>query len=97
MQENTAIWTVRFSAQSSKQVDKSPTGIRDNRFALVAELESEGSEQSEWRNYGKLVGKGKKNDIRHCRLDSGKPRYAAVWKVLDLEDQIMDVIICWRT
>jgi mRNA-degrading endonuclease HigB of HigAB toxin-antitoxin module len=57
---------------------------------LTAELEWEGPEQLEWRNYGKLGGKGKNQDFRHCHLNNGKPRYV-VWKVVDFEVQIMEI------
>jgi hypothetical protein len=88
-------WQVAFSNQAKKQKAKLPEDIRNLLMILITELEWEGPEQLEWRNYGKLVGKGKNQDFRHCHLNTGKPRYVAVWKVveleLELEAQIMEI------
>ena len=84
-------WTVTVSGQANKQKDKLPKNIRDNLFALIYELSWEGPEQAEWTNYGKIAGRKKGEDYRHCHLNKGKPRYVAVWKVLDNELQIMEI------
>lgn len=84
-------WTVTFSGQANKQKGKIPPDIRDNLFALVYELRWEGPEQAEWTNYGKLAGRKKGEDYRHCHLNKGKPRYVAVWRVLDMELQLMEI------
>lgn len=84
-------WHVTFSNQAGKQKLKLPEDIQKILGVLTAELEWEGPDQPEWRNYGKLIGKGKNQDFRHCHLTGGRPRYVAVWKVIDLEVQIMEV------
>jgi hypothetical protein len=72
-------------------MEKIPENIRANLFALVYELGWEGPEQTEWTNYGKITGRKKGEDYRHCHLNKGKPRYVAVWKVLDAELQLMEI------
>ena len=84
-------WQVSFTNQSRKQKENLPNEIQKLLMVLITELEWEGPEQAEWRNYGKLLGKGKNQDYRHCHLNSGKPRYVAVWKVIDMQVQIMEV------
>ncbi|MGL4208682.1 MAG: type II toxin-antitoxin system RelE family toxin [Candidatus Adiutrix sp.] len=84
-------WTVEFSGKASKQKEKLPGEIKDNLAALLIDLKWNGPEQPSWRNYGKLLGKGKKQDIWHCHLNGGQPRYVAVWKVVDLAVQIMEI------
>jgi hypothetical protein len=85
-------WTVTISGQADKQKDKLPGNIKDNLFALISELDWEGPEQSEWTNYGKPAGRKKDEDYWYCHLNRGKPRYVAVWKVLDHELQLMESI-----
>ncbi|MDR1608492.1 MAG: cytotoxic translational repressor of toxin-antitoxin stability system [Deltaproteobacteria bacterium] len=84
-------WTVTFSGQADKQKEKLPTNMREKLFALAHELRWEGPEQPEWPHYGKLSGRKKGEDYRHCHLNKGKPRYVAVWKVLDMELQLMEI------
>lgn len=89
--ESVPPWMVKFSNKAQKQKGKLPVAVQDNLLALITELEWEGPDQPEWRNYGKLLGKSKNKDFRHCHLNNGKPRYVAVWKVIDLEIQVMEV------
>jgi hypothetical protein len=81
-------WKVSFSGKAEKQVKKLPAEIRDRAYALKLDLAYKGPEQTSWRNYGLIVG-GK--DVHHCHLNSGRPRYVAVWKVLDREVQIIEI------
>lgn len=39
-------------------------------------------------HYGKIVNK---DDMHHCHLNKGRPRYVAVWKVLDRTVQLMEI------
>jgi hypothetical protein len=32
-----------------------------------------------------------KKDIYHCHLNSGKPRYVAIWKVVDKHKRYMEI------
>lgn len=81
-------WKVYFSGKANKQVRKLPCGILDRLYALKLDLETKGPVQTSWRNYSQIVG-GK--DVHHCHLNSGRPRYVVVWKVLDREIQIMEI------
>ena len=82
------LWKVSFSGKAEKQVRKLPAEMRDRTYALKLDLEYKGPEQTSWRNYGLIVG-GK--DVHHCHLNSGRPRYVAVWKVVDREIRIMEI------
>jgi hypothetical protein len=75
-------WLVEYTSKVRKQKDKLPPEIRDIFYILKGELEQEGPEQTEWRNYGLIVNA---KDVYHCHLNSRHPRYVAVWKVIDRE------------
>ena len=81
-------WKVGFSSKAEKQTGKLPAEIRARVYALKLDIERKGPEQRSWRNYGLIVG-GK--DVHHCHLNSGRPRYVAVWKVLDREIRIIEI------
>ncbi len=81
-------WTVNFSNAAAKQLRKLPAAMQDRVLALALDLEHKGPEQRSWRNYGLIVG-GK--DVHHCHLNSGRPRYVVVWKVLDREVRITEI------
>lgn len=86
--QDDTLWKVSFSGKAEKQVRKLPVEMRDRMYALKLDLEYKGPEQTSWRNYGLIVG-GK--DVHHCHLNSGRPRYVAVWKVVDREIRIMEI------
>ena len=73
-----ANWTVTFSNQVRKQQKKLPEAVCNALTALVYDLQENGPEAVEWRNYGKLSGK---KNYFHCHLNKNHPRYVAVWKV----------------
>lgn len=81
-------WTVNFSNAAAKQVRKLPAEMQDRMLALTLDLELKGPEQPSWRNYGLITG-GK--DVHHCHLNSGRPRYVVVWKVLNREVRITEI------
>jgi mRNA-degrading endonuclease YafQ of YafQ-DinJ toxin-antitoxin module len=81
-------WKVSFSRKLEKQAKKLPPEILDRLYALKLDLAYNGPEQPTWRNYSLIVGA---KDVHHCHLNSGRPRYVAVWKVLDREVQIMEM------
>ncbi|MDL2321384.1 hypothetical protein LJC47_03450 [Desulfosarcina sp. OttesenSCG-928-B08] len=85
---DSTLWTVNFSGKAEKQLRKLSTEIQDRVYALKLDLEYKDPEQTSWRNYGLIVG-GK--DVHHCHLNSGRPRYVVVWKVLDREVRIIDI------
>ena len=47
----------------------------------MEELEQIGPELSGWRNFGLLKGKEKDRKVYHAHLNSGRPRYVAVWEL----------------
>lgn len=87
---NAKCWTVGFTGKAARQAGKLPQDIRDNLLALVTDLELHGPAQHEWRNYSKL--RNKRGDYYHCHLNSGKPRYVAIWTVVNGAVHIIEVI-----
>ena len=81
-------WQVDFGGKAEKQAKKLPPKIRDILFYLKYRMEQGGPEQTEWRNYGKIVNA---NDVYHCHLNKSRPRYVAVWKVVSREKQIIEI------
>jgi len=82
------LWEVGFSSKAEKQVGKLPADMRERLYALKLDIEHYGPEQTSWRNYGLIIGA---KDTHHCHLNSGRPRFVAVWKVLDREVQIIEI------
>jgi mRNA-degrading endonuclease RelE of RelBE toxin-antitoxin system len=82
------LWKVGFSSKAEKQAGKLPPEMRARLYALKLEIEQKGPEQTSWRNYGLIVGA---KDVHHCHLNSGRPRYVAIWKVLDREVRIIEI------
>ena len=83
------LWKVGFSSKAEKQVGKLPAEMRTRVYALKLDIERKGPEQRSWRNYGLIVGA---KDVHHCHLNSGRPRYVAVWKVLVREVSIVKIM-----
>jgi hypothetical protein len=81
-------WLVDYPAKAKKQVENLPPDIRAIFYILEGELKLEGPEQAEWRNYGKIVGA---NDVHHCHLNNNRPRFVVVWKVVDREEQVIEI------
>ncbi|WP_028317267.1 type II toxin-antitoxin system RelE family toxin [Desulfobulbus elongatus] len=81
-------WTVKFTSKARKQKDKLPADIAAALYTLRRELEAGGPERGHWPHYGRIVGK---KDVHHCHLNKGKPRYVAVWKVIDRTIQLIEV------
>ncbi len=89
MSEKPETWTVLMSGKARKQHGQLPPDISSPFEVLVAELKADGPARANWRNYGRL--KGKKGEYHHCHLNSGKPRYVAVWMVTDREVRLMEI------
>ncbi len=81
-------WEVKFSTKAVKQLRKLPPDMQGRVYALRLDLEYKGPEQISWRNYSLIVGA---KDVHHCHLNSGKPRYVAVWKVSNREVHIIEI------
>lgn len=83
------MWTVRISKKAKKQIEKTPRDIVSAFYLLVRDLEENGPEAESWTNYGKMVNK---KEVYHCHLNKSKPRFVAIWKVMDFEIRLMEVI-----
>lgn len=81
-------WTVEFSSKSFKQKKFLPAAMSHALDLLIGELILEGPVQPEWHHYGKLSGS---DDLHHCHLNKGKPRYVVVWQVLDRKVRLMEI------
>jgi len=86
--QETPFWKVNFSSKADKQLRKLPDDMKDRIYALKQDLIYNGPVQPSWRNYGLIVGA---KDVHHCHLNSGRPRYVAVWKVIDREIRIIEI------
>lgn len=82
-------WTVYFTRGTQKRKAALPPAVADALNLLYREMELKGPFRAEWRNYGPLKGK---KGVYHCHLNSGKPRYVAVWKVADRTIRIVEII-----
>lgn len=87
----TVKWDVRFSKKAGKQYKNlkmcgTKPSINDILDLLVFELKSNGSERTNWLNYGKLS-----ENTFHCHLKKGKPTYVACWAVLDYKLKRIEV------
>ena len=80
------MWTVEFANKAAKQLKKLPSSIQDAIALLVAEIQQDGPNRPNWKNYSKL---GK--NLYHCHLKKGKPTYVACWAVIDKKIQIVEV------
>ncbi|OEU68035.1 MAG: cytotoxic translational repressor of toxin-antitoxin stability system [Desulfovibrio sp. S3730MH75] len=81
-------WTTNMTAKVRKQMGKLPKKYVKIFEALLDELTKIGPVRSSWPNYGKIKGK---SESYHCHLNKGKPRYVAVWTVVDNEIKIIEV------
>ena len=79
-QERATPWRVAYPSKTKKQIAKLPPHIREIFYILERELEQEGPEQTEWRNYGLIVNT---RNVHHCHLNNNHPRYVVVWKAVD--------------
>jgi len=87
-EERRTPWRVDFPGSVEKQKAKLPTKLQDVLYALKHDLEQKGPVQTSWRNYSQIVNAA---DFHHCHINGGHPRYVVVWKVVDLDDQIIEV------
>ncbi len=84
-------WTVALSRDAVKQYNKlkrngSKPTITDVINLLIIEMVKQGPYRNNWPNYGPLD-----EDEFHCHLKKGKPTYVACWKVIDKENQLIEV------
>ena len=70
------------ASKVQKQFTKLPKNIQARVYALFTELEAIGPELPGWRNFGKLKKKKSGRMVFHAHLNSGKPRYVAIWELI---------------
>jgi hypothetical protein len=88
--EATYDWEVRITGKARKQVEKLPPGMAEQLKALLLDLRGNGPEAKSWPHSGPLKGK-KEPGWYHCHLNKGKPRYVAIWQVIDNVARLMEV------
>ena len=84
-------WDVKYTGRAAKQKKDLPLDIANALLALVKELQRYGPVRNNWPHYGKIMGRKKNVDIRHCHLHKGHPTYVAAWKV-DKKNKKMEII-----
>ncbi len=87
-EERETPWRVDFSSSAEKQKQKLSANLRDVLYTLKHDLEQKGPVQTTWRNYSQIVNAA---SFHHCHINSGRPRFVVVWKVIDLEEQILEI------
>jgi len=87
-EERATPWRVDFAGRAEKQKRKLSGNLRDVLYALKHDLEQKGPVQTSWRNYSQIVNA---ENFHHCHINSGRPRYVVVWKMIDLKDQIIEI------
>jgi mRNA-degrading endonuclease RelE of RelBE toxin-antitoxin system len=80
-------WAVTIDRQALKQLPRLPKTARKALVSLLTELETHGPVRGNWSNYGSLSG-----HRYHCHIKKGQPTYVAVWKTIDKERRIIEVI-----
>ena len=80
-------WKVAFTKRSRKQKEKLPRRVQEVLFQLLREIEKAGPIRGDWPHYSKLSG-GK----HHCHLKKGKPTYVAVWREMEGEIRLVEVL-----
>lgn len=81
-------WTLEIPGKVKKQGARLPAGIQEAFEALAYDITILGPVLAHWPHYGKLVGRP---GYHHCHLNKGKPRYVAVWLVIDKNVRLVEV------
>lgn len=81
-------WTTVMTAKARKQMSRLPEKYRKIFEALLSEIVVFGPVRNSWPNYGRIRGS---KCCHHCHLNKGRPRYVAVWSVVDDQIQIIEV------
>ena len=79
-------WTIEFTRQTRKQVERLPAVVQSALTALVIDMQENGPTRGDWPNYSKLNG-----GRHHCHLRKGRPCYVAVWQVTDKMIKLIEV------
>lgn len=83
-------WTVELNRRAAKRIPALPALIQERLMYLLENIRQLGPARTEMANYSKLRGTGRK-EIHHCHLNRGRPRYVAVWEVLDKSVRLVEV------
>ena len=86
--ERATPWRVDFASSAEKQKQKLSGNLRDVLYALKHDLEQKGPVQTSRRNYSQIVNAV---NFHRCHINSGRPRYVVVWKVIDLKEQSIEI------
>ncbi|MEI6261485.1 MAG: cytotoxic translational repressor of toxin-antitoxin stability system [Deltaproteobacteria bacterium] len=79
-------WQVILSTRAEKQINRLSVNVKTRLFYLLAEIEQTGPIRGNWPNYGKLD-----ETLHHCHIRKGKPRFVAVWEVVDKKINLIEV------
>jgi hypothetical protein len=83
MDDKKTDWQVSLSGKVRKAKEQLPFDIAIILDTLVHEPKLYGPELHNWSHYGKIKGRAKNVDMRHCQLNKGRTVYVAVWVVDD--------------
>jgi len=84
-------WQVDITGKAKKQKEKLPPDIKAALDLLEFELRTDGPERNNWPHYGRVAGKAKEIDMRHCHLNRTRPCYVVVWVVTDPAGRWMEI------
>jgi mRNA-degrading endonuclease RelE of RelBE toxin-antitoxin system len=82
-------WDGKLTKKTAKQIRKLPDDIKTRLHFLVQEISQLGPVRNNRLNYGKIRGT---KDRHHCHLIKGAPTYVAVWRVIDKENRLVEVV-----
>jgi mRNA-degrading endonuclease RelE of RelBE toxin-antitoxin system len=83
---NLSKWTVTLNSRTAKAIPELPEHARLKMFALLKDIEANGTNQPAWPHYGKLS-----DDTYHCHIKRGRPTYVVCWRLIDKNKRIIEV------
>lgn len=83
------MWDVRINKTVEKRLKKIPKETAESFFLLLRDLKAKGPDVKSWPNYSKMVNK---KEVYHCHLNKNKPRFVAIWKVMDFSTKLIEII-----
>ena len=89
MNPQNGTWSVGITGKARKNKDSLPPEILFAFMALFKALKQDGPAQPRRRNFGKIEGQ---KNTWHCHLNSRRPTYVVVWKVLSKQEKRMEII-----
>lgn len=79
-------WQVVLTNKAEKQARVLPKMVKENLYALLRDIKSNGPIRGDCTNYGKLSKR-----LHRCHIKTGRPTYVAVWEVVK-EIKLVEVI-----